>query len=137
VRKTQRAQKIRVLLANMSPMLSDIIKSIIASEENFILVGQVSIPDEVSIRDELVRVAVGRRTDVIIVGPLPAAETRDYREFLYRRPRMRIIAIAVGGRHALVHELQPRIIPLDEVSPASLIAAIRGTSGAAGGAIVA
>jgi hypothetical protein len=130
VGKTQRAQKIRVLLAYMSPMLIDIIKGIIASEKDLILAGQVSI------HNELLRASVDQRADVVIVGPLPAAETQDYRAFLYRRPRMKIIAIAAGGRHALLHELQPRVIPLDEVSPASLIAAIRGISGGDGGAIV-
>jgi DNA-binding NarL/FixJ family response regulator len=129
VRKTERSHEIRVLLAEMPRMLIDIVKSIIASQLDFALAG------EISGQERLLQAAIAKRADVIVVGALMTTETSDYRDLLYRRPRTKIIAIAADGRHALLHELQPHVTPLDEVSPASLIAAIRGASHPDGGAI--
>jgi len=100
-------------------MLTDIVKAIFASEKDFELVG------EVGEHDALLQAAIDAQADVIVVGPLVAAESRDFRDFLHARPRMKIVAIGVDGRQAVLHELQYQLIPIGDVSPASLLAAIR------------
>ena len=124
-----KTRKVRILLAEMPRMLIDIIKGIIATQRDFVVVG------EISVQDGLLRTAIDKRVDVIIVSALTTNKTENYSDLLYRRQRMKIIAIAADGRQALLHVLQPHAIPVGEVSAASLIAAIRGTSPADSGAI--
>jgi DNA-binding NarL/FixJ family response regulator len=100
-------------------MLTDIIKGIFESEEDFELVG------EVSENDALLEAVIEALADVIVVGQLGAPESHNYRDLLYARPRIKIIAIGADGRQAILHELQHQLIPIGDVSPASLITAIR------------
>jgi hypothetical protein len=44
-------------------------------------------------------------------------------------PGMRVLMIATSGDAAVMYELQPRKLPLGEVSAASLVAAIRHGAG--------
>jgi len=127
--RVRNTRKVRILLAEMPRMLIDIIKGIIATQRDFVVVG------EISVQDGLLRTAIDKRVDVIIVSALTTNKTENYSDLLYRRQRMKIIAIAADGRQALLHVLQPHAIPVGEVSAASLIAAIRGTSPADSGAI--
>jgi hypothetical protein len=101
-------------------MLMDIVKSIIVSQDDFDLAG------EILDGTDLLQVATDVKADVVVVGGFSAAETKYYGDLLYSLPRLKIIAIATDGRAALLHELQPHVIPLDEVAAISLIAAIRG-----------
>ena len=127
MRKTEK--KVRILLAEMPRMLMGIIKGIIATHRDFAVVG------EISVQDGLPRALVDKRADVMIVGPPATTETEDYSTVLYRSPRMRIIAIAANGRDAVLHVLRPHAIPATDVSPTSLIAAIRGAPSSDWGAI--
>jgi type IV secretory pathway ATPase VirB11/archaellum biosynthesis ATPase len=129
VRRTGPTQKIRVLLAEMPRMLNDIMISIITSQDDFVLAGK-NIG-----KKRLLRAAIDSRADVIIAGEIMASEPMDYLDLLYRRPRMKIIAVAADGRRALLHELQLTVSPLEELSPASLIAAIRRINHSDGDAV--
>jgi hypothetical protein len=102
-------------------MLMEIIKNIVVSQDDFDLAG------EIVGRGGLLQAATDLQADVIVLGAPAATEPEDYQDLLYGRPRLKIIAIAADGREAILHELQPLVIPLGEVAPASLIAAIRGT----------
>jgi len=119
-------KSVRVLVAAMPRILVDIIKGIVTSQHDFALVG------EVSSEDELLQAAIDRRADVIIIGALAKTKSSDLHSLLYRRPRMKLIAIADGGRTAVLYELQPHIIPLEEISSTTLIAAIRSTPDSGG-----
>jgi DNA-binding NarL/FixJ family response regulator len=101
-------------------MLTDIVKDIIASHED------IDVISEIARQDELLHTAIRTRADVIVLGEAAASDRDDYRELLYRRPQLKILAITADGRRGFLHELQPRVMSLGEVSPASLIEAIRG-----------
>jgi DNA-binding NarL/FixJ family response regulator len=103
-------------------MLMDIVKDIIADEEDIALVG------EVADRTSLVQAATHTRADVVVLGRAGPGGNDDYRDLLYRRPRMKVLAIAADGRRAFLHELQPRVVALGEISPTSLVEAIRECS---------
>jgi hypothetical protein len=103
-------------------MLTDIVKGIVASQEDFDLAG------EIIGQDGLLKAATDAEVDVMVVGPLVVIGSNEYRDLLYGRPRMKIVAITADGREAALHELQPHVIPLGEVSSASLITAIRSAS---------
>ena|SRR6516225_2461277 len=119
--RVRNTRKVRILLAEMPRMLMDIIKGIIATQRDFAVVG------EVSVRNRVPRALADTRADVMIVGPQATTETEDYSTLLYQSPRMKIIAITAGGQEAVLHVLRPHVIQVADVSPASLIAAIRGT----------
>jgi hypothetical protein len=112
-------------------MLTDIVKNIIVSQEDFDLAG------EITSHNELLQAATETQADVIVVGGFALTEPKIFQDLLYGRPLLKIVAIAADGRNAFLHELQPHLIPLGEVSPASLIAAIRSTLPTDGGSSVA
>jgi hypothetical protein len=49
-------------------------------------------------------------------------------DLLQLRPSLRVIALSAGGRDASAFELRPHETKLGEVSPAALLAAIRGAA---------
>lgn len=101
----------------------DIVKNIVVTQDDFDLAGEIMGPEE------LLKAATDAQADVIVLGALAAAQTKDFHDLLYGRPQIKIIMIAADGREAILHELQPHVTRrLGEVAPASLIAAIRGTS---------
>jgi DNA-binding NarL/FixJ family response regulator len=100
-------------------MMMDIVRNIVVSQDDFDLVG---IVDGL---DGLLQAATDAQADVIILSAAPAAEGKDYADLLYGRARIKIIVIATDGRTAFLYELQPHSVPLGEVAPSSLIAAIR------------
>jgi hypothetical protein len=102
-------------------MLMDIVKNIVVSQDDFDLAG------EIIGADGLLQATNHVQADVIVLGTPAVTETKDYHNLLYGRPRMKIIVIATDGREAMLHELKPHLIPLNDVASASLIAAIRGT----------
>jgi hypothetical protein len=102
-------------------MLMDIVKSIVISQADFDLAG------EIVGTDGLLQAAMDVQADVVVLGGLASAGNDNYHDLLYGRPRIKVIVIAASGREAVLHELQPQLIPLGDVAPASLIAAIRGT----------
>lgn len=103
-------------------MLVDIVKSIIASHEDIKVIG------ELAGRDELLEAATRTQADVLVLGKTATGDNDDYCTLLYGRPQLKILAITADGRRGFLHELQPRVMSLGEVSPASLIDAIRGTA---------
>lgn len=117
---------IRVLLADMPRMMRDIIRDITSSHKD------IDVIAELAQRDELIEAAIRTRADVVVVGKVTGSGQDEYRDLLRKRPRLKILAISADGRRGFLHELQPRVIPLGEVSPDSLIEAIRGTSAADG-----
>jgi DNA-binding NarL/FixJ family response regulator len=107
------------LLVGMPGMLMDIVKDIIADEADIELAG------EAASRTRLAQAATRARADVVVLGKNESSGDDDYRDLLYRLPRLKVLAIAADGRRAFLHELQPRVVALGEVSPASLVDAIR------------
>src|SRR5262249_14496061 len=102
----------------MPRMLREMIKEIIAADARCSIVAETD--DENSLRTSLDR----SRADVVIV-----ASTSDgadhYVELLRAHPTTRVLAIATSGRRAFIHELRPRVTEISELSPETLLAALR------------
>jgi DNA-binding NarL/FixJ family response regulator len=112
-------KRIRVLLADMPPMLRDIVTRAVTGEPDVEVSGVLG-PRE-SLQAGLERV----RADVLIVGrrrpDLAVAEA-----VWARWPRVKVLMIAEGGRSAVLYVLRPQEMVLGDVSPEGLAAAIRG-----------
>jgi DNA-binding NarL/FixJ family response regulator len=112
--------RIRVLLANMPPMLRDIIEDAVLNEPDVEIVGTLE-------SHELLLPALAHvDTDVLILTRGPAYEPAMAEELWARWPRIKVLEIAQGGRSAVLHALHPHRVALGDVSPQGLVAAIRG-----------
>ena len=109
----------RVLLAEMAPLLRDIVTDAVSQEPGVELVGTVGGQDEFL-------PALGRqRVDVLVLG---ARETDDVvlaEQVWVSSPRVKVLMIAPGGRNAVLHALWPHKVALGDVSPQGLVAAMR------------
>ena len=103
-------------------MLSDIVKAVIASQDDFELVG------EIAGTAGLAQAASKAVADVLIVGG--ALGGSHPLRILYGAPRLKIVAIDADGRQGVLHELRPSRTLIGEISPATLVAAVRGATGA-------
>jgi hypothetical protein len=63
--------------------------------------------------------------DVVITGADRTSEDA-VTDLLRRRHAIRILGISADGRQVTLHELRPQRVPLGELAPAILVAAIRG-----------
>ena len=117
---TQRLKPTRVLLVAMARMQIDIVKNILAAEEGIVVAG------EVSGQAEMANAVAVTKANVVVTGEVPAGDVASYRRLLYRRPRLRIVAITAEGRPGRTYELQPHVATIVDLSPTSLIAAIKG-----------
>ena len=111
---------IRILLAGMPRMLLDILSDIVASEPNMTIVCCVTDSEN------LLAAAQRTHANVIIVGQSAGDEGQQYIPLLFRRPRIKVVAIAGDGRTGLLYELRPQRIPLSQMSADALLRAIRG-----------
>jgi DNA-binding NarL/FixJ family response regulator len=66
--------------------------------------------------------------DVVIVGTTTPDDITIPGQLLAVLPRARVLALAVGGRSAVMYELRPHRTELGEVSPQVLVDAIRGAT---------
>ena len=110
---------IRILLLGMPTMLRSIIRGITADQPGLEIVGEASQATEWS---SLIREA---RPDVVIMEVTGAAGTDLARELLEEYPRVKVLGLSADGRRGVLHELRPHRVPLGELSPESLIEAIR------------
>ena len=108
-------EPIDVVLIDVPRMLSDIVTNVVAPQPDLRLVERTAgepVPEA--------DVAVACVDD----GELPPRLA----ELLCGHPCMRVLALSEEGRHAFVYELRPFRNELTDVSPASLLAAIRGNA---------
>jgi DNA-binding NarL/FixJ family response regulator len=113
-------KRIRVLLADMPPMLRDIVTDAVSNEPDVEVLGGLG-PGE-SLEATLERV----QPDVLIIGRRPPDLTVAEEVWL-KWPRVKVLMIAGGGRSAVLYLLRPAEIALGDVSPEGLAAAIRGS----------
>ncbi len=110
-------QKIRVVLAEMPPLLRDIVRDAVASHADIEIVGDLDG------RNGPLRAVEG--VDVVIVGARQPDDSALAGEVFRTSPCTRVLIIATSGRSAIMWQLRPHKAPLGEVSAASLLAAIR------------
>ena len=120
--------QVRVLVAQLPGMLSDIICKLLASEENIELVG------EVTEAQELLGVMDRTGADVVILGLEDSELPARANQLLSEHPACRVLGVAGDGRAAFLYELRPYRVPLGEVSPEVLVKAIRQGTRHANGA---
>jgi DNA-binding NarL/FixJ family response regulator len=110
----------RILLDGMPQMLRTIVKDILSTDPQCEIVAETVEQDTLraQLRETPVDVIILADTDVDVISSRFAA-------LLAHHPAMRIIAITSGGKRAFLYDLRPHVTPIDELSPATLLSAIR------------
>jgi DNA-binding NarL/FixJ family response regulator len=115
--------EIDVVLA-LTPLLADLVEGILSRDPVIRVVGRIDARPEVDL-DETLAVARSTSAHVVLLG---VDESRDasLRNALFdARPRLKVVSIADDGRAGTTCELVPRLTPLGELRPETLVAAIR------------
>jgi DNA-binding NarL/FixJ family response regulator len=112
-------KQLRILLAELKPMLREIVRNSVANEPDMQIVGDTDNRERVfeSISD----------VDVVILGAPEPSDSVLAQDVLRASSSTRVLAIAANGRSASMWLLQPYPVPLGEVSPTSLVGAIRAS----------
>jgi DNA-binding NarL/FixJ family response regulator len=111
-------QPSRIVLVDMPRLLREIIVQAVGDEPDLEIV-----PFEAH-GAALRQTVESSRADFVIAGA--DYEFREVAQVLEERPRLRILAVAGQGREAFLYELRPTRTPLGEVSPRTIVEAIRG-----------
>lgn len=115
---------IRVVLATLPPLLGDIVRETLVRDAEAEILAEVESAADIA--------AVVERTDpnVAVVG-VATADWIDVssrlRDLLSEHPRLTIVALASDGRSGYVYQNQPRGVVINDLSPKSLVQAIRST----------
>ena len=113
---------IRIILASTPPLMREIVESAVAAESDMIIVGPVQESED------LYAATTRLRADVVIVSEQHESATEPVR-VLSRWCRLKLFAIARNGRR--VTQYAVRLVErqsIDDISPASLVAAIRAAA---------
>jgi hypothetical protein len=107
-------EPIRVLLVGMPRMLRGIVNGLVSVEPDLEIVGELG-----DVEAELPAIEASGATVVIagVQAPLLARRLSD---------RARVLGVSPDGREGVLYELRPHERVLGEISPATLLAAIRG-----------
>ncbi len=111
--------RIRVLVAEMPRMLRDLFKHVVAEQTDMDLVGELLDPLG------LLLAAGQTHADVVILGLHNSEFPGICSHLLGEYPHIKILGVTEDGRRAYLYELRPEKIPVGEVSPEGLLAAIR------------
>ena len=113
--------RIKVLIAEMPRMLSDIVTSLVQKQDDMELVDRAAAGG-----NKLLDVVERLRPNVVVLaaqGPeLSPAASRLFRRF----PGLRLVAVEKDGRSAYRYEMRPQRTEIEGVSPRGLLAALRG-----------
>jgi DNA-binding NarL/FixJ family response regulator len=108
----------RVMVQNIPPMLRDIVRSVVASAPDMMLLSEHSgTGTAYSWRRP--------EPDVVIVSTEDINDISSTIECFSRWPRARVLVIEVTGRETVLYELRPHATPLGALSPDQLVATIR------------
>ncbi len=115
---------IRVVLATMPALLGDIVRDTLAANHD-----DVAILAEVETRGEIASAVRRTDADVAVLGVASQDDLSDFLgSLLADHPRLAVIALASDGRNGCVYRLKPISSAIEDVSPASLMQAIRATA---------
>ena len=110
--------RIRVLLANMPPMLAGVVEQVL---------GQADLEVVNIVNDNFeVLLATGRtQANVVVLGIDETALPGPASYLLEEYRHVKVLAVTPDGRRAFLYELRPHMVPLGDASPDRLLAAIR------------
>jgi DNA-binding NarL/FixJ family response regulator len=113
-------KRTRILLLGVTAMFADLVRAIVDADRSVEIVGDVADASE------LLAASAETDADVVLVtladGDLPPS----CRDLLAERPRMRILGLAGNARQGFLWELRPNRVALGEISPPTLLAALKG-----------
>jgi hypothetical protein len=104
----------RVILLGLPRLLEEIVAAAIVAEDDLVLIG--SFGDAGNFPNGSLE------ADVAVTGEAAADAVLA---LLRRAPRLKVLSLASDGKSAWRYELRPVLLPLGELSPAELIAALR------------
>lgn len=114
-------QEIRVVVALASPLLADMIGELLAPEPDIRLVA------EIRRESDLIAELHATPADVLVVAVDSASISRRCRELALEFPNLCVVSLEERATRARVQRGQESVIALEELSPAHLLAAIRGS----------
>jgi DNA-binding NarL/FixJ family response regulator len=112
-------QRIRVVTAELSRILNDIIGSVLEAN------GDIRVVGKAGNRSELLELTRRFRPDVVIMGLDEPGVANVGWDLFVGDPLLRVLGVVGEGRQILMYELRPHRTPLGELSPEELIAAVR------------
>jgi hypothetical protein len=115
-------KKIKVVLAGMPSMMTELIEQILAPYPEFRIAARVPAGQD------LASAARRYRADILIILQRGRAATDAELDRMFSRRPSTVITITEGGREGMVHVLRPRGSALGELSAESLVAAARAAS---------
>jgi hypothetical protein len=113
-------EKTHVLLVGMRGILGGIVREIVAQEPDMEIVGELGAMSEVRATGRLARLGV-----VVVRSDDEPGSVEDVRDLLGRHPQVTILTVQGDGRHGAVYRLRPEKAFIGDLSPASLMTAIR------------
>lgn len=108
---------IQVVLVDLGGMLKEIVREILTSEPDVAVTELEGGEEALSLLAEGVNVVILAESSP---NALPLAS-----RLLVERPHVRVLSLTSSGRECHVYELRPQRVPLGEVSPEALVAAVR------------
>jgi DNA-binding NarL/FixJ family response regulator len=117
---------IRVLIVDMPRILHDIVHATLATERDIVVVGDVALMSEPL--DDVVEAA---DPAVLVLGAGHPAAAAGGRDLLARHAGLKLLTLDDDGAQTHLVELRPTATPLGELSPATLVSAIRSAAVAA------
>jgi hypothetical protein len=111
--------EIRVLVASLPTMLSDILRDAIAREPDLL------IADERATLDGLAEAVARCRPQVLLVGSAGAELPRECARVMLDRPHPNTLTVSLDGTLTSAYRLMPHGVVRESVSTAGVIDAIR------------
>jgi DNA-binding NarL/FixJ family response regulator len=112
----------RILLAGMSNMLSNIVTGALAQAPDIVVVGQVPADQDLALRIR------STAADAVIVQASRPGTAAAYRELLHAFPALKVIALDATGGGGFLHQLRLYSTRFAEVSVDALLMALRAPS---------
>ena len=113
--------RIGLVLATMPPLLGEIVRGTLEGQGDMEILAEVARPEQI--------LSAVERTgaNVAVVG-IPSSDSRALvHELLAVQPRLSIVALTNDGRIGYVHSVRPGEAAIADISPVTLLDAIRAT----------
>jgi DNA-binding NarL/FixJ family response regulator len=110
-------ERTRIVLIDMSPLMREIVREVIAHEPDLQIVAEHEVAD--------VETAVERtRADFVILGPDAASDER-VRALIGAGLGLRALEVQSDGKESVLYELRPHRVSLGEISADTILRTIR------------